>query len=100
MLRPKSLRCEPKLRDREFISCNDNEAMFIDYVELVEDPNIGLIRNVASLVRLTLLDFCKSSTRDERLEITPYSFIESSFPAFGKANGEHGLLRSPLGRTI
>jgi len=70
---------EPELRSRKLISCDEKQAMLIDYVKLVKNPNIGLIRNVVSLVRLTLLDFCEGGVADKFFE-SPCSFVETLFP--------------------
>jgi hypothetical protein len=60
-------------RDSEFgrgalLACDDKQAVFIEDVQLIENPNVGFAGNVISAVRLTLLDFCKSRRADERLD--------------------------------
>jgi hypothetical protein len=76
------------------LASDDKQAVFVDYVELVKNPDIGLFRNVVSLVWLTHLDFCERGSANEWGDETPYSFIKPAFPILGKTNGEHGLLSS------
>jgi hypothetical protein len=91
---------EPKLRNCKLIACNEQQAVLIDYVELVKNPNIGLVRNGVSLVRLTPLDFCKRGTSDKWLEGTPYFGVKASRPVIGETNREYGLLGSTSGCAI
>src|SRR5579863_4432658 len=72
---------------RKLLSCNDQQAVFIENVQLREYPNVSLFRNVVSAVRLTLLDLCQRGGADERLDQFFYPFIEQGFCEIDRKEG-------------
>lgn len=71
---------DSKFRRGALLACDDKQAVFIEDVQLIKNPDVGFIGNVVSAVRLTLLDFCKSGRADERLD---QSFYRGSAGSIG-----------------
>jgi hypothetical protein len=68
-----------EFRRGKLLACDDKQAVLVEDVQLRKNPDVSLFRNVISAVRLTLLDFCKSGTADERLDQFFYPIIKSGF---------------------
>lgn len=66
-------------RRSKLLACDDQQAVFIEDIQLREYPDVGLFRNIVSAVRLTLLDFCQRGSANERLDKFFYPLVELGF---------------------
>ena len=81
--------CNGEFGRGALLARDNKQAVFIEDVQSIKNPNVGFFRHVISAVRLTLLDFCKGGIADERLDQFFYPIIKLGF---SQVNGKEGLI--------
>src|SRR6185437_11834496 len=55
---------------------HNEQAVFVDYVQLRQDPKDVFVAMIPSCVRLQVLDLCESRTADEWSDVIPHEIME------------------------